>query len=415
MREPSVTLFGFRLSERFAPRQIDWIVVGAAVVLSVPRVVRSAGVGQLAASLELLPLATVPLLWRRRSPGSVLVVLTAVLVVSPALGLRWPTNVGPLLALYAAALYGDLRLRALTGAIAAIVTVMACATLLATDNARGFAPLTVAVFGAGGAWVLGELARTREVYVTELEDRAARLQHDHDEHVRRAAEEERIRIARELHDVVTHHVSAIAVQAGAAHSTSRSRPERALDTLGVIERTARSTLGELRTLLGVLRAGDEQAALAPLRPRRSLRELDELVADARAAGIEVELQVLGNHVPLDAVVDLSAYRVLQEALTNVIKHAPAASASVLVTYGSTELGITVADDGTGPPEGNHGGHGLIGMRERVELAGGSLEAGPTAGGGFRVRASLPINQPACGDGRVIEPNGAPEADRLVRA
>jgi signal transduction histidine kinase len=270
-------------------------------------------------------------------------------------------------------------------------SVGAFAAWLITDKARISPHLSAAVvFGAGAAWVLGDAARTRRAYLAHLEDRAARLERDRDEHARRATEEERIRIARELHDVVTHHVSVIAVQAAAAHSTSSERPERALDALGVIERTARSALGELRSLLGVLRAGDEPTAPAPLRPRPSIARLDELVAQARSAGVRVEAQVRGSQVPLDPVVELGAYRVLQEALTNVIKHAPGANATVVVDYGTRELRISVIDDGPGRTQASSSGHGLIGMHERVELAGGALTAGPLPEGGFGVEARLPL-------------------------
>jgi signal transduction histidine kinase len=383
---------GLPLSGRFTARQLDLLVLGATLALSLPAIAHASRHGQLAIALAVLPFATLPLLWRREHPAAVLTVLAGALAVAVVVGRSAPGNVGVLFGLYAAALYGGSRLRLVTGAVVGAAALAAFAMLFVTDRARFSPHLSAAiVFGAGAAWVLGEVARTRRAYLAELEGRAVRLERERDEHARRATEEERIRIARELHDVVTHHVSVIAVQAGAAHSTSRERPERALEALGLIERTARSTLGELRALLGVLRAGDEPTPLAPLRPRPSIARLDELLAQARSAGIEVDAEVRGGPVPLDPVVELGAYRVLQEALTNVIKHAPDATAAVLVEYGARELRITVTDDGREPPGPNPSGHGLIGMHERVELAGGSLEAGPMAGGGFRVDARLPLN------------------------
>jgi signal transduction histidine kinase len=383
---------GLPLSGRFSARQVDWLAFAATLALSLPAVVHAAAKGRLAISLAVLPFATVPLLWRRRHPAAVLGVLVAALAAAALIGKAAPGNVGVLFGVYAAALYGGDRLRAITGLTAGAVSAAAFALMFVTDRARLSPHLNTAVaFAAIAAWALGEGARTRLAYLAELEDRAVRLERERDEYARRATEEQRIRIARDLHDVVTHNVSVIAVQAGAAHSTSRARPERALEALGVIERTARSTLGELRTLLGVLRAGDDPAAPAPLRPRPSIERLDELVAHARGAGIAVELQVSGRQVALDAVAELAAYRVLQEALTNVIKHAPGATASVAVEYGARELRIGVTDDGTGPAHPSATGHGLIGMHERVELAGGELRVGPHPGGGFRVEARLPLS------------------------
>jgi signal transduction histidine kinase len=379
-------------------RQTDWLVFATTVGLGLPAVSHSASHGQLAISLAVLPFATVPLLWRRRYPGLVSALLVATLVVSAVVGKSVPSNVGVLFGLYAAAAYGGERLRIASGALAVCASLVTFVMMLVTDRGRLYPHVSAAVvFGSGAAWFLGEAVRTRRVYLAQLEDRATRLERERDEHVRRAAEQERIRIARELHDVVTHHVSAIAVQAGAAYSTSRSRPERALNALGLIETTARSTLGELRTLLGVLRAGEEPGALSPLRPRPSMTQLDELVTQARTAGIGVELQVRGSPVALDAVVDLTGYRIIQEALTNVVKHALGSTAIAVVSYESHELGISVIDNGPVREYEDSQGHGLIGMQERVELCRGDLTAGPIRGGGFRVEARLPLRRTA--DGR----------------
>jgi signal transduction histidine kinase len=380
-----------RVSGRLTDRQIDLLVVGAALALSLPALVHAATNGRLAIGLGLLPFATVPLLWRRRRPGTVLVVLAGSLAVAAAAGRAAPTGAGVIFAVYAAARYGGERVRAATSVAAIAVTLTAFGLLLATGRGKLLPRLSAPVaLGVGGAWALGEVTRTRQAYLAEVERRAERLEHERDEHARLAAEQERIRIARELHDVVTHHVSAIAVQAAAAHSTSRHRPERALQTLGLIERTARTTLGELRTLLGVLRAGEDPAPLAPLQPHPSIGRLDELVAQAEAAGVAVDTEVRGGPAALDAVVELGAYRVLQEALTNVMKHAPGSRATVVVDYGASELTVAVTDDGPGRGRPGASGHGLVGMRERVELAGGELRAGPMPRGGFRVEARLPL-------------------------
>ena len=382
------------LSGHVSPREGDWLAFAATLALSVPELARTGTSGRLAISLAILPFATVPLLWRRRAPTVVLLVLLAALAVSAIVSKAGLSNVGVLFGLYAAAAYGDDRLRTVTGIAVGVSSAIALAVLL-VDDASGFPPhvARVTVFGAAVAWLLGLAARNHSLAVAHLQERAGRLEREREEHAQRAAERERIRIARELHDIVTHHVSAIAVQAGAAHTTSQHRPERALETLGVIEQTARTTLGELRTLLGVLRAGEADRAPippAPLRPRPSLTELDELLADTRASGNTVEVQVCGQPAALDPVIDLSAYRVLQEALTNVTKHAPGATASVLIDYRPDQLQVVVSDDGQHPAATDSTGYGVMGMRERVQLAGGQFHAGPTADrAGFEVRARFP--------------------------
>ncbi|HEX6674559.1 MAG TPA: sensor histidine kinase [Actinomycetes bacterium] len=379
----------FWMAGRFTPRVVDWMVFGAALLLSGPALAHAALVGHrgVAVGLVALPFGTVPLLWRRSRTGAVLAVLTAAFVVS-ATSVRAELNgVGLLFGVYAAALYGDRLVRLVAGIVAGGVLAASFGLLLATGSSRGLGHLVGVAFGYGVAWVLGDRTRTRRAYLAELEQRAVRSERERDEHARRAAAEERNRIARELHDMVAHNVSVIAVQAGAVRSTWVG-PERAMDALGLIERTARSTLSELRALLGVLRKGE---GAAPLRPRPTLGELDELVGQAREAGIRLEARVEGTARPLVAVVDLCAYRVVQEALTNAIKYAPNANVHLLVRYGAGSLLITVVDDGPGAVDGGSAGHGLIGMRERVALAGGELHVGPALGGGFRVEARLPID------------------------
>lgn len=396
MRTTRLAQLSACFSGRVTARQGDWLAFAATLALGVLELARIGSGGRLAVSLAVLPFATVPLLWRRRAPAVVLLVLLGALVVSALAGKAGLSNAGVLFGLYAAASYGDARLRTVTGIAVAVATVIAFGVLV-VDDASGFPPRVarVTLFCAGTAWLLGLATCSHRTAVAQLQERAVRLEHEREEHALRAAERERIRIARELHDSVTHYVSAIAVQAGAAHSTSHHRPERALESLGVIERTARTTLGELRTLLGVLRAEEAGASgpsvpPAPLRPRPSLAALDELLADARASGNAVRLQVRGQPSPLDPVIDLSAYRVLQEALTNVIKHAPGATASVLIDYRSDQLQVIVADDGRPPAATGSSGYGLLGMRERVQLAGGEFHAGPSAKhAGFEVRARFP--------------------------
>jgi signal transduction histidine kinase len=342
-------------------------------------------------ALAALPLGTVPLYWRRRYPAAVLAVLV-VSSVAYALAANSQVDVGLVFGIYAAALYGDRSVRIVVGALAIALCALVVADFLSLSHVTSplgrIVPTAVA---SDVACVLGDRTRTRRAYLAELEERARRLEHERDENTRRATEEERSRIARELHDVVTHSVSVIAVQAGAGRRTAETNPGRSLEVLETIERTARGALGELRALLGVLRRDSDEASLR--RPQPTLGELKVLVEEMREAGLKVELRDEGPLRPIDAVLDVCGYRIIQEALTNVIKHAPGASAHVSVLYGDDDLSITVVDDGPGPNAVPGAGHGLIGMRERVELIGGKLRTGRGDSKGFRVQAVLPYAAP----------------------
>jgi signal transduction histidine kinase len=375
---------------RFTPRQVDWIVVGTVALLSLPALVHAGLEGNrpVAIGLATLPLGTVPLLWRRSHPGLVLAVLAAAFAIPAIAGDVEPNTVGLLFGVGSAALYGDHRVRLIAGVGALGALLLAFAVVLATGETRTLGHLTLSAFGSGVAWVLGDRARTRQAYLVQLEERAARLEREQEDNTRRVAEAERNRIARELHDVVAHNVSVIAVQAGAARIASQEHPARANETLGLIERTARSTLAELRTLLGILRRADGER---PSRgPQPTLAHLDALVAHARDAGLRIEVRIDGSLEGLPATVDLSAYRIVQEALTNVIKHAPGASVHLLVRRNERTIDLVVVDDGPGAAPDPSGGQGLIGMHERAALVGGHLTAGAALGGGFRVRAQLPV-------------------------
>jgi signal transduction histidine kinase len=244
------------------------------------------------------------------------------------------------------------------------------------------------------SWSLGENIRTRRAYLAQLEERARRLEAEREENALRAVRDERTRIARELHDVVAHHVSAIAVQAGAAAEIVERNPQRAREALNFIQETSRQALTEMRAMLNVLRSTEEVAAARE--PQPSLAQIDRLVGQSRAAGLPVTLRVEGTARPLPEALDLSAYRIVQEALTNSLKHAGPAHASVLVHYADDTLELDISDDGQGPngqPSEMGGGRGLIGMRERVALFGGELVTGAVPGHGFRVHARLPLRQP----------------------
>jgi signal transduction histidine kinase len=250
------------------------------------------------------------------------------------------------------------------------------------------APVLVAA-----TWLLGHYVRTRRLYTDELERKNRELEQAQHDLARHAVMEERLRIARELHDVVAHTMSVVAVHAGSGRMVAADHPAEAEHALETIEITTRSALQEMRRLLGVLRTGEDEQPGA-LGPAPGLRDLDGLVAHVVASGIAVEVRVEGRRPDVPPGVDLSAHRVVQEALTNVVKHAGAARATVAVRYTDTEIVVDVVDDGR-PADGDRArpggpGHGLIGMRERVAMHGGQLDVGPRPPGGYRVTARFPI-------------------------
>jgi signal transduction histidine kinase len=346
--------------------------------------------GMLALGYALVLLHTLPLAARRRFPGTVLGTSVASGLAVLALGM-FPEVLGPaiLVAVYSVAAYGD-RWVSLAGLAAAE---LGAAAAPLPQPVRQEVPTVVGnglIIGA--AWLLGHFVGVRRAYTARLEQ-TAELERARAEQARRAVAEERLRLARELHDVVAHSISVIAVQSGVGAHVAKTQPEEAAKALAAIEATSRAALTELRRLLGVLRQeGEPQGSLAPV---PGLADLDGLLAEVAKAGLGVRLRVEGTPSPLPAGVDLSAYRIVQEALTNVVKHAGPARAQVVVGYGDRDVTVEVTDDGRGvaAPTGDgqaRVGHGLIGMRERVAVFGGDLEAGPRPGGGFRVAARLPL-------------------------
>ncbi|GHI05912.1 histidine kinase [Streptomyces cellostaticus] len=247
------------------------------------------------------------------------------------------------------------------------------------------------------AWVLGDSMRTRRAYFAQLEERAARLEKEREAQAKVAVAAERARIARELHDVVAHNVSVMVVQADGAAYVLDAAPDQAKKALETISSTGRQALAEMRRLLGVLRTGEHQES-GEYVPQPDVEQIDDLIEQCRSSGLPVDFKVEGTPRPLPSGVELTAYRIVQEALTNTRKHGgPNAGASVRLVYFDDGLGLLVEDDGKGAPHelyeegGADGqGHGLIGMRERVGMVGGTLDAGPRPGGGFRISVLLPL-------------------------
>jgi signal transduction histidine kinase len=349
--------------------------------------------GTLALGYGLALLHTLPLAARRRFPGTVLALILASGLAFAAVSLP-PFFLGPaiLVAVYSVAAYGS-RSVALAGLAAAELGLAVQLTRGRSEEPLAWLVWVQFALVFGAAWLLGLFAHNYRAYAARLEQRTAELEQAREALAHQAVTEERLRLARELHDVVAHAMSVIAVQSGVGAHVADSRPGEVGKALAAIEATSRAALIELRRLLGVLRQdGEPQASLTPA---PGLANLEGLLAEVAEAGLAVRLRVEGTPSPLPAGVDLSAYRIVQEALTNVVKHAGPAHAQVTIRYRDHEVAVEVIDDGPGvaavAADGRRGtGHGLIGMAERVAAFGGDLEVGPRPGGGFRVAARLPL-------------------------
>jgi signal transduction histidine kinase len=341
------------------------------------------------------PMLALPLAWRRRAPLAMICAFALIAVTNEALGggiFSFPDGEGgdsahpPIaslltgaVAFYSLGAYADERRAAIGvafGLVALWVTVFVSAQV---DFGSFFFSTMLAV----APWLVGRNFRARNL-------RLAAAQREQEQRARLAASNERARIAREFHDVVAHSVGVIVVQAEGARRVLERDPERAREALESIERTGRKALAEMRRSLGVLRLENGDAALEP---QPGLNDLDALVRQARQSGLTVEVTVEGERRTLPQGVDLSAYRIVQEALTNTIKHAGQVPTRIAVRYGEDQLELEISDDGPGPPgeaDDRGSGHGLVGMRERAALYGGELRAGPRPEGGFVVRARIPL-------------------------
>jgi signal transduction histidine kinase len=329
-----------------------------------------------------------PLLGRRRWPlPSVLTVFVALFVAqtfdNDGLGVVVTPFFAAIVAAVSAGAIADRR-QASAGLAAIIALVVYIAE---TDPEGGFDDLLFLSVFFIAAWVGGVTISTRTRQASELRARAERAEIERERLTAEAVGEERARIARELHDVVAHSVSVMVVQAAGVRRLLKPEQEREREALLVVERIGREALTEMRRMLGVLRSTGDGPALAP---QPGLQHLDRLVEQVRRAGVEVELVVNGEPVTLPPGIDLSAYRIVQEGLTNVLKHGDRRSAQVCVRYSDDQLELEVVDDSTMAVGDDAAGHGLAGMRERVAVYGGDFEAGPRPEGGFRVRARLPI-------------------------
>ncbi|WP_174530236.1 sensor histidine kinase [Micromonospora maritima] len=330
------------------------------------------------------------LVLRRRFPLPVLAVVTVAAAISLlAQQARGPFVLTVAVAAYTVATRTDRRTAVAAGAASGLV--LGGSAVVALGVGWLDPAVVVLLLWFGVAVAAGDAVRSRRAYVAVLEERARRAERTREEEARRRVAEERLRIARELHDVVAHHIALINVQAGVAGHLLRDRPDAAEEALGHVRSAARTVLDELAVLLGLLRRGEPEA---PTEPAPGLGRLDALV-DGFAAGQPVRWILSGRPRPLPGAVDVAAYRIVQESLTNAHRHAPDATVTVEVRYTDTAVTVEVRDDGPGPgAPGDAGtGLGLLGMRERAEAVGGAFHAGPRPEGGFVVRAELPAPIP----------------------
>ncbi|MEV0369396.1 histidine kinase [Streptomyces sp. NPDC050636] len=361
----------------------------------------------LASTVVLAALACTALVMRRRLPRTVLAAtgaLTIVELVVESNDPRAPVAAASVIALFTVASRTD---RPTTWRVGALTVVVLTAAAMLFGEHPWYAQENLAIFAwTGMAAAAGDAVRSRRAYVNAIRERAERAERTREEEARRRVAEERMRIARELHDVVAHHIALVNVQAGVASHVMDNRPDQAKQALAHVREASRSALEELRATVGLLRQSDDPKA--PTEPAPGLGVLDQLVDGFVRAGLPVDLEIPRPSGALPASVDLTAYRVVQEALTNVHKHAgEGARATVRIIQAEDVLTVTVLDDGAGragvprqrgdraaaeacEPEESGGGHGLIGMRERVFALRGTVVTGPRAAGGFQVRVTLPL-------------------------
>ena len=349
-----------------------------------------------APALILVAVATLVLCWRRRWPVAVLCVSVAAATAYTLLGyVNGAVLVAPMIALYTVATQSGAR-RAVAYGLGTLA-VLGLASVWVNPLGRFGGGVDILPFMVAVVVFAGIAVANRRAYTASMLEQEAR----------RRVDEERLRIARELHDVVAHTMATINVQAGVAAHVLSSRPEAAAESLQAIKAASKEGLKELRAILNVLRQADDAD---PTQPTPGTAQLEDLIAGACRAGLETTFTVTGEPVPLPTTVDLAAYRIVQESLTNAIRHAGPATAAVSLAYYPGELRIDVTDTGRGQPTGvaagQSGGHGLAGMRERAATVGGTVETGPGPGGGYRVAARLPFGGQLADPARTRDIEGA---------
>jgi signal transduction histidine kinase len=384
--------------QEWAARWVDWLIALALAgwaqyeIWVQPLFQGDDGIpGPRPINAALFVLITLPLAWRRRAPLTVVGVVAAAAAVQAVVFDRsnQPSTqlwLAVLIALYSVAAHGERRDALLGGALVAAGTLaIDVRHLAAGERSAGEVLGEWALFA--GVWLLGRYVHGWRLRARQQQERADQLELDREERARAAVAQERTRIARELHDIVAHGISVMVVQARGGRRMLTVDPDEAREAFDAIESTGRQALDELRRLLGMLRRLDEQPTLTP---QPSLDRLGELIDQVQEAGLPVRVAVEGQAIELPPGVDLSAYRIVQEALTNTLKHAGPATAQVVVRYHPADLELEISDDGHRAASADGAGQGLIGMRERVALYGGELHSGHRSEGGYLVRARLPL-------------------------
>ncbi|TMR89907.1 sensor histidine kinase [Nonomuraea basaltis] len=397
----------WKRAARFHPLTMDVVAVamlcGAALIDNAANTWHDGGTVSLPAMLVTVAAAYGAVLLRRPFPiAASAVTVTAAAVSMMLSSLYWWIAPAPMIALYhLAVITGDRRRLLVAGGLAALVLI-GVPTLVTSapwwDASWLHGTNAALVAACGLALAAGDATRSQRAYLAAVEERAYQAEHSREQEARRRVTEERLRIARDLHDSMGHHIALINAQAGMAEHVFHDQPDTALQALGHIRQASLAALDDVRDTIGLLRQPGEPAA--PTEPTVGISGIGDLVTAFRGSGMRVEHEVDGTVRPLPPAVGLTAYRVVQESLTNVRKHAEGAAARVRLSFGPEALHVVVEDEGNGhpppradvpsPPARNGAGHGIVGMIERVSVVGGSLDAGPQPGGGFRVSAVLPL-------------------------
>lgn len=400
-----------RLADRAHPWVLDTAVAALVVLMfCLPDLVHHGGAGvgdgdgdrhrfqfaftrlPLPAVLALQAGLVLPLLWRRRRPMTTFAVIAAVFALQWSLGAALRADVALFIALYSLALHGQLR--RLPWACAVIAAGMVLVAVRVSPAVSVWDALFFLLSTATAALAVGLMVRSRRAQLAGLRERAARLETERDQRIRLATATERARVAREMHDIVGHNLSVIITLADAGAYATDIAPERGKEALQLIGDTGRTALGELRRVLGVLREASDGTRQAPeLSPQPGLADIETLCDGVRTAGLEIVYRTVGEVDALDRGMQLTVYRIVQEALTNTLKHAGAGTrVNLAVVVEDERLVIRIRDNGTAghPGPWNEEGHGLVGMRERAALYGGTVSAGPAADGGWTVEAALDL-------------------------
>lgn len=370
-------------------RRDGTLAVGVGLLLLLGSVLQGFSWPQAAACAAL----AVPIGWRRRCPMGVLAAVTVGLVVylalipDPSPLFRPPV----LIALYTVAAQGWRR-RTLAVAAGIPPSTVVLVTLFSPEDGSYLGQILEVVSQFGFALAVGEAVRSQRAFIAAMRERAERAEHDREMEARRRVDEERVRIAREVHDVIAHSIATISTQASVGVHVGREEPERAVELLESIKRVSVQALRDLRYALGALREADDHG---PTAPTPLLEDVAELVQQARDSGLSVTLRMVGPSTTLPTALQTTSYRVVQEGLTNVMRHADGAQATVLISVGSDDMVVDVTDNGMGRPTATSrlgSRMGLVGLQERASAMGGALRAGPQQDGGFRVHVTLPLDR-----------------------